>query len=81
MSQLDLGLNLSTKRTRKREFLDEMTRVVGGFNRWMQHNIPKSATVAPLTGARRCRLEHRHAPATLNVDSPSEIQPRVRPLL
>jgi hypothetical protein len=49
MSQLDLGLNLSTKRTRKREFLDEMTRVVGGFNRWMQHNIPKSATVAPLT--------------------------------
>jgi len=28
MTQLDLGLNLSTKRTRKREFLDEMTRVV-----------------------------------------------------
>ncbi|WP_321893066.1 IS5 family transposase [Paraburkholderia tropica] len=26
--QLDLGLNLSTKRTRKREFLDEMNRVV-----------------------------------------------------
>jgi transposase, IS5 family len=26
--QLDLGLNLSTKRTRKREFLDEMRRVV-----------------------------------------------------
>jgi transposase, IS5 family len=25
---MDLGLNLSTKRTRKREFLDEMTRVV-----------------------------------------------------
>jgi len=28
MTQMDLGLNLSTRRTRKREFLDEMTRVV-----------------------------------------------------
>lgn len=28
MKQIDLGLNLSTKRTRKREFLDEMNRVV-----------------------------------------------------
>ncbi|SEI15679.1 transposase, IS5 family [Paraburkholderia hospita] len=28
MSQLSLGLDLSTKRTRKREFLDEMRRVV-----------------------------------------------------
>ena len=28
MKQADLGLNLSTKRTRKREFLDEMERVV-----------------------------------------------------
>ncbi len=28
MTQLHLGLNLSTKRTRKREFLDEMRRVV-----------------------------------------------------
>jgi transposase, IS5 family len=28
MTQLELGLNLSTKRTRKREFLDETTRVV-----------------------------------------------------
>ena len=28
MTQMDLGLNLSIKRTRKREFLDEMTRVV-----------------------------------------------------
>lgn len=28
MTQMDLGLNLSTKRTRKREFLDEMNRVV-----------------------------------------------------
>ena len=26
--QADLGLNLTTKRTRKREFLDEMERVV-----------------------------------------------------
>ncbi len=28
MTQLGLGLDLSTKRTSKREFLDEMTRVV-----------------------------------------------------
>ena len=28
MKQADLGLNLTTKRTRKREFLDEMDRVV-----------------------------------------------------
>jgi IS5 family transposase len=28
MKQLGLGLNLSTKRTRKGEFLDEMERVV-----------------------------------------------------
>ena len=28
MKQADLGLNLTTKRTRKREFLDEMERVV-----------------------------------------------------
>ena len=28
MKQLGLGLNLSTKKTRKRQFLDEMERVV-----------------------------------------------------
>ena len=28
MKQADLGLNLTAKRTRKREFLDEMDRVV-----------------------------------------------------
>ena len=28
MKQADLGLNLTSKRTRKREFLDEMNRVV-----------------------------------------------------
>ena len=28
MKQADLGLNLTMKRTRKREFLDEMNRVV-----------------------------------------------------
>ena len=28
MKQINLGLNLGTKRTRKREFLDEMDRVV-----------------------------------------------------
>ena len=38
-NQLDLGLNLSTKKTRKREFLDEMNRVV-----------PWSALVALIEG-------------------------------
>jgi len=28
MKQFDLGLNLTAERTRKREFLDEMNRVV-----------------------------------------------------
>ena len=28
MKQIDLGLNLTTKRTRKREFVDEMNRMV-----------------------------------------------------
>ena len=28
MKQIDLGLNLGNKRTRKREFLEEMDRVV-----------------------------------------------------
>lgn len=30
MKQADLGLDLSAKRTRKREFLDELERVVPG---------------------------------------------------
>ena len=39
MKQADLGLNLSTERTRKREFLDEMERVV-----------PWAESVAPIAG-------------------------------
>jgi IS5 family transposase len=33
MKHAELGLNLSSKRTRKREFLDEMNRVCRG-RRW-----------------------------------------------
>jgi transposase, IS5 family len=49
MKQADLGLNLSTKRTRKREFLDEMARVVP----WtaligrIEPHYPKSKTGRP----------------------------------
>ena len=39
MKQADLGLHLSTKRTRKREFLDEMERVV-----------PWAELIAPIAG-------------------------------
>ena len=46
MKQADLGLNLTTKRTRKREFLDEMNRVV-----------PWSALVEPV--AARCMRRSR----------------------
>ncbi|WP_172705228.1 hypothetical protein [Variovorax paradoxus] len=36
MKQLGLGLNLSAKKTRKREFLEEMERVVPSLgNLWM----------------------------------------------
>ncbi|SAL79669.1 transposase, IS4 family protein [Caballeronia telluris] len=56
MSQMDLGLNLSTKRTRKREFLDEMTRVVP----WqklidlIEPHYPKGKTGRPGRWRKRC---------------------------
>ena len=49
MKQLGLGLNLSTKRTRKREFLDEMERVVpwAALVQIVQPHCPRAKTGRP----------------------------------
>ena len=49
MKQLGLGLNLSTKRTRKREFLEEMERVVpwGMLVQIVEPHYPKAKTGRP----------------------------------
>ena len=52
MKQLGLGLNLSTKRTRKREFLDEMERVVpwAALVQIVEPYYPKAKTGRPPFG-------------------------------
>jgi IS5 family transposase len=52
MKQLGLGLNLSTKKTRKREFLDEMERVVpwAALVQVVQPYYPKAKTGRPPFG-------------------------------
>ena len=52
MKQADLGLNLSTKRTRKREFLDEMNRVVpwAQLIALIEPHYPKGKTGRPPMG-------------------------------
>lgn len=52
MKQADLGLNLSTKRTRKREFLDEMDRVVpwAMLASLIEPHYPKGKTGRPPFG-------------------------------
>ena len=52
MKQLGLGLNLSTKKTRKREFLEEMERVVpwGVLVEVVQPHYPKAKTGRPPFG-------------------------------
>ena len=49
MQQADLGLNLSTKRTRKREFLAHMERVVpwAELEALIEPHAPKSKTGRP----------------------------------
>ena len=49
MKQLGLGLNLSTKKTRKREFLEEMERVVpwAALVEIVQPHYPKAKTGRP----------------------------------
>ena len=49
MKQLHLGLNLSSKRTRKREFLDEMRRVVmwSRLYKLIEPHCPKGETGRP----------------------------------
>ena len=52
MKQLGLGLNLSTKKTRKREFLDEMERVVpwGALVQVVHPYYPRAKTGRPPFG-------------------------------
>jgi IS5 family transposase len=52
MKQLGLGLNLSTKKTRKREFLEEMERVVpwGALVQIVAPHYPKAKTGLPPFG-------------------------------
>jgi IS5 family transposase len=52
MKQLGLGLNLSTKKTRKREFLEEMERVVpwGVLVQIVEPYYPKAKTGRPPFG-------------------------------
>ena len=52
MKQLGLGLDLSTKKTRKREFLEEMERVVpwDALVQIVQPYAPKGKTVRPPFG-------------------------------
>ena len=52
MKQADLGLNLSRKKTRKREFLDEMTRVVPwkDLTALIEPHYPKGKTGRPPMG-------------------------------
>lgn len=52
MKQLGLGLNLSTKKTRKREFLEEMERVVpwGVLVQIVEPHYPKAKTGRPPFG-------------------------------
>ena len=49
MKQADLGLSLSTKRTRKREFLDEMQRAVpwAALINLIEPHYPKGKTGRP----------------------------------
>jgi IS5 family transposase len=51
MIQADLGLNLSRKKTRKREFLEEMTRVVPwkGLMALIEPHYPKGKAGRPQT--------------------------------
>jgi IS5 family transposase len=52
MKQLGLGLNMSTKKTRKREFLEEMERVVpwGVLVQIVEPHYPKAKTGRPPSG-------------------------------
>jgi hypothetical protein len=61
MKQVSLGLNLSTKKTRKREFLEQMIKVVP----WdvlagvVEPHWPKSKTGRPPGEQDRCRSSSR----------------------
>lgn len=56
MKQLGLGLNLSTKKTRKRDFLEQMQRVVpwAVLVQIVEPHYPKAKTGRPPVGSRPC---------------------------
>ena len=60
MKQLGLGLNLSTKKTRKREFLEEMERVVpwAALVQIVAPYYPKAKTGRPPFGIETMLLIH-----------------------
>lgn len=74
MKQADLGLNLSSKRTRKRQFLDEMERVVpwGELIALIEPHYPRGMAGRPPFGIaatstsreRCCRVRSRSPSAT-----------------
>jgi len=61
MKQLCLGLNLSTKRTRKREFPDEMNRVVpwAALVAVIEPHSPRAKTGAPFALETTLRIHYR----------------------
>ena len=61
MKQVDLGLNLTTKRTRKREFLAEMERVVpwAALVELITHMHPRENVVAALRCGDQVRRSKR----------------------
>jgi IS5 family transposase len=60
MKQLGLGLNLATKKTRKREFLDEMERVVpwAALVQIVEPYYPKAKTGRPPFGIKTMLRVH-----------------------
>jgi hypothetical protein len=56
MKQLELGLNLSTRKTRKREFLEEIERVVpwAVLVQIVEPHYPRAKTGRSPSASRRC---------------------------
>ncbi len=67
MKQITLGLDLSTKKTRKREFLDEMERVVPWkvLVQIVEPHWPKSKTGRPPRGVNQGREVLGNAPTAM----------------
>jgi len=70
MKQLGLGLNLSTKKTRKREFLEEMERVVPwtALLHIIEPHCPRAKTGRPPFAVEQCKAHFRFEPLHLRAD-------------